>query len=283
MNVHIRPEGIGSPPAQTTEYVLGMPQLCPSGLSENWLWKELGHRHWELIAREIGRAAQGFGASGGSPTYAAFRRIALLDGDLGAVGENDALEVRSTLTRLSGTRVESRHVVAHRHGIVADVEMTSVFVSRQVHGVNRSIARVRIERPHGTAAFPDTRSVPSAKSAEERPALQQEPDEREIGTVSIEACPSLDFNGAGLLYFSSFVAAVDRAEWRLLGTRQPRSTTAERRALFHSNIEVGEDLVVQIRAAQDEEARRHRALISASSDGRLLAEITTRRAPRRPG
>lgn len=277
--MHIEPARIAGGAPQTTAYVLGMPQLGPSGLSEDWLWKEMGHRHWDLIAREIGRAAQGFGAPGGPPVYAAFRRIALRGGDLGSVGENDAVDVSSALTLLSETRVESRHIVGHRGQIVADVAMTSVFVRRQIDGVNRSIIRVPIERPHRIVSSFGNESGSSVKAANGRSASRQDPDEREVGTVRIEPCPHLDFNGAGLLYFSSFIAAVDRAEWRLSGKGHHLSTTTERRAVFHSNIELGDDLVVQILAPQGQDARHHRSLISASSDGRLLADIATRKGP----
>lgn len=272
----MRPEGVALR-AETARYILGMPHLCPNGLSENWLWKELGHRHWNLIARGIGRAAAGFGRGSGQPTYAAFRRIALRGGDLGAVGENDMLDVHSTLTHLSGTRVESRHVVACSDKLMADVDMTSVFVQRQSSGVNRSIVRVRIETPHRTLSSSSGKSAAWLSPTKGSPALEAGNDEREIGAVVIEPCPQLDFNGAGLLYFSSFIAAVERAEWSLLGKGKRLSTTIERRAMFHSNIEVGDDLVVRILAAQGMAGLQHRSIISAVSDGRMLAEVVTHR------
>ena len=34
--------------------LLGMPHLAPTGLSETWLMKELGHRHWLMLARHLG-------------------------------------------------------------------------------------------------------------------------------------------------------------------------------------------------------------------------------------
>ena len=279
LTLHIRPEEVGAHLDETTRYTLGMPHLSPIGLSENWLWKELGHRHWTLIARGMGRAAAGFGPGSEQPIYAAFRRIALRGGDLGAVGENDTLDVRSTLTHLSGTRVESRNIVGHRDRLVADVGMTSVFVRRQTGGVNRSIARVHIEGAHRVSSVFDKQVEVSAKMPARRPASESKQDEVEVGAVSVEPCPHLDFNGAGLLYFSSFIAAVDRAEWRLIGKSKGLSSVKERRAVFHSNIEVGDDLVVQILAARGEGASEHRSLVFASIDGRLLAEVFTRKGP----
>ncbi|MCJ2130457.1 Pnap_2097 family protein [Methylobacterium sp. E-045] len=277
MSLHMRLAAAGSPLSDASSYVLGMPHLCPNGLSENWLWKELGHRHWNLIAQAYGRAAAGFGPKGGQPIYAAFRNISLHGGDLGGVRENDSLDVRSTITSLSETRVVSRHVAACRDRLIADVEMTSVFVRRQAEGVNRSIIRVRIEGPGG--AEPSGETMASHPSYSRRATSAQDTfvDEREVGTMAIETCPHLDFNGAGLLYFSSFIAAVDRAEWHLVGKRSGLLATRERRAVFYANIEVGDDLTVRMLTAQDGTACRHRALLSASVDGKLLAEVVTDR------
>jgi probable biosynthetic protein (TIGR04098 family) len=43
-----------------------MPQLAYTGLSENWLIKECGHRHWEALAGDAGRSAPDFVDEDGS-------------------------------------------------------------------------------------------------------------------------------------------------------------------------------------------------------------------------
>lgn len=197
MGLHMRLEGVDTPLTDACRHVLGMPHLCPSGLSENWLWKELGHRHWGLIATAFGRAEAGFGPAGEPPVYAAFRRISLQGGDLGAVCENDALDVRSTVTYLSETRVVSRHVAACRDRLVADVEMTSVFVRRQTEGANRSIARVRIEgRRRTMPAFGAMPAQPPSTEHASSGAITAL-DERELGTLVVDPCPHLTLTGPG--------------------------------------------------------------------------------------
>jgi probable biosynthetic protein (TIGR04099 family) len=280
MSVHMRLADVGSPLSDASSYVLGMPHLNPNGLSENWLWKELGHRHWNLIAKAYGRAATGFGSAGDQPIYAAFRNISLHGGDLGGVRENDSLDVRSTFTHLSETRVVSRHFAACRDRLIADVEMTSVFVRRQARGVNRSITRVRIEGTGSAESSIETMPSQPAYRGHETLAHDTCVDEHELGTTDITMCPHLDFNGAGLLYFSSFVAAVDRAEWHFIGKRSGHFLTRGRQARFHANIEVGDDITVRMFVAQDGAACRHRALLSASVDGKLLAEVVTHRTMR---
>ena len=54
-------------PALSDEIVLGMPHLCLGGLSETWLIKECGHRHWLLLAQATGRAVPNFCDAAGDP------------------------------------------------------------------------------------------------------------------------------------------------------------------------------------------------------------------------
>lgn len=280
MGLHLRPGADVSPLMDTASYVLGMPHLCPNGLSENWLWKELGHRHWMLIAQAYGVAATGFGPVGEQPVYAAFRKISLQDGDLCSVVENDTLDVRSTVLHLSEIQVVSRHVVACRDRLIANVEMSSVFVRRRTEGLNRSIARVRIEGGRRNEELLSRETFETVGCGQEFAGDVKHEDEQELSTKIIEVCPHLDFNGAGLLYFSSFIAAVDRAEWSLLKKRSHRFTSLKRQAVFNGNIEVGDNLKVCILASRDEAPYRHRALLYASSDGKPLSEVLTYRMPK---
>ncbi|MCE4226804.1 hypothetical protein HCU64_23985 [Methylobacterium sp. C25] len=273
MAFHPRSADAGLPLDSEGRYTLGMPHLCPSGFSENWLWKELGHRHWELIGQSLGRAASGFGTEREQPIYAAFQRISLEHGALDAVRENDILEVRSALILLSATRVVSRHRAACGGRLVADVEMTSVFIQRRIAGENRSITRVKVGRHPAGPALVDVGN--GHRGSVEAGALPSWTEMDELGSVVVDPCPQLEFNGAGLLYFSSYVAAVDRTEWQLSGRRRPRSTTRARRVVFHSNIEIGDRLVVRIKGSMDGATARFKASICSEADGRLLAEVMT--------
>ncbi|ODN71026.1 Pnap_2097 family protein [Methylobrevis pamukkalensis] len=124
-------------------YRLGMPQLCLGGLSETWLLKELGHRHWMLLAFAAGHAVPAFRDGRGAPVYAAFSAVRIDEADFASLGENDLLTVDSSLSRLSRTRFRSRHRLTAAGRPVGMVDMVSTFVTRREAGRNRSIARAR--------------------------------------------------------------------------------------------------------------------------------------------
>src|ERR1700689_2562668 len=96
-------------PAPANGIVLGMPHLCMTGLSETWLLKECGHRHWLLLAEAAGLAAPDFRDPDGAPIYAAFLSVSVRDGAFDRVAEHDRLVFSSRLARISRTRFMSVH------------------------------------------------------------------------------------------------------------------------------------------------------------------------------
>ena len=139
--------------------------------------------------------------------------------------------------------------------------LTSVFVKRTEAGLNRSIARVEV-----TGLAPVERAPELADYAATDAALRRDHWAEHLGftrasgttlaRLVIDPCPSQDFNGANFLYFSSFQAFADRAEWDLCRPINPRATTRRRDIFFYGNIEPGDRVAVVLR-----EVRRRRAML----------------------
>lgn len=148
MNVAVSPEALlseASAPALHEIVLLGMPQLSLSGLSESWLLKDLGHRHWMLLARLAGRAVPDFRDADGAPVYAAFCALSVKDADFAALGENDRLTIVSDISRVSRTQSASRHRLSVAGKPVGEVELVSAFVRRASGGGNHTVARVALD------------------------------------------------------------------------------------------------------------------------------------------
>ncbi|WP_425106028.1 Pnap_2097 family protein [Ancylobacter sp.] len=268
--------------------LLGMPQLCLAGLSEVWLLKELGHRHWMGLAQLAGRSVPDFRATDGAPVYAAFRALSVEQADFAVLGENDRLTIRTTLCRLTHTQCASRHELTCRGRPVGTVNLVSTFVRRAPRGGNHTVARVALE------AFPKLMPPLMAlgragESLAARAATFRStgaaPEPRfaaaglvEDGCVTFDPCPAQDFNGAGFLYFSSFIALIDRAEWHFDGRSAPQATTRRREVYFHGNIDPGERVVV--RRLMDERGAReriHHYRLERAGDDLRLADAFTQR------
>ncbi|MDF2617626.1 MAG: hypothetical protein K0S00_285 [Xanthobacteraceae bacterium] len=287
MNVVVSPEALLAEAAPTiAESVrLGMPQLSLSGLSESWLLKDLGHRHWMLLARLAGRPVPDFRDVDGAPVYAAFCALSVKDADFAALGENDRLTIVSDISRVSRTQSASRHRLSVAGKPVGEVELVSAFVRRANGGGNHSVARVALDafpppatpRMGGLAAL--AADLRAGRRARHFGFDLHAAEIRTSAAFEIDPCPAQDFNGAGFLYFSSFVGFIDRAEWHFDGRRAARAVTLARDVFFHGNIDPGERLRVRWLAARRGEGRLvHRCLLERAGDGARLAEAFTLRA-----
>lgn len=283
------------PPTISGELLLGMPHLSCNGLSENWLLKELGHRHWLLLAESAGRAVPDFRDEAGKPVYAAFCALSIEAADFSVARENDTLSISSSLARLSRTQVSSRHhlrIGGHEIGIVT---MISTFVRRSADGGNHAVARLTVDglppvnRRTSARALSDLAAEFRAGRVERH--MQFELKRPHLEAWTFDPCPSLDFNGAGFLYFTSFVAMVDRAEWWFDRPLAHDAATIHRDVFFYGNVDRGETVTVRLLARREEAgACVHHCRLQRSLDGVDIADVFTRRAlpasskdPRRDG
>ncbi len=277
----VRPASVA---AGSDAIVLGMPHLCLGGLSETWLLKELGDRHWGLLAGAAGRSRPEFRDGDGEPIYAAFTAVSLRDGAFGRAREHDRLTLSSRLNRLSRTQFASSHRLAIEGRPLGAVELVSVFVKRQQKGRNRSIARIAVDGlpPVGggcpSGDWPATAAALRGGLWSEHFGFARESG-REQGRLIVDPCPSQDFNGADFLYFAAFQGFVDRAEWALLprGSRYP--VTRCRDIVYRGNIEPGDRVaIVLLGSRQTADGFAHWCRLERDGDGAPLAEVFTMRA-----
>jgi probable biosynthetic protein (TIGR04099 family) len=268
-------------PAPSDGIVLGMPHLCLGGLSETWLLRECGHRHWFLLAQVMGRAVPDFRDTKGDPVYAAFVAISVRDARFDAAHEHDELVFDSRLSRISRTRFMSVHRLVVCGCPVGVVVLTSVFVKRTEAGLNRSIAQVEVsglppvERAPGFGDYATTDAALGRAQWAEYLGFTRASGAA-LARLVIDPCPSQDFNGANFLYFSSFQAFADRAEWAFCRPINPRATTCRRDIVYYGNIEPGDRVAIVLRAVRRGEAvLGHWFLIEREGDAAPLAEIFT--------
>jgi probable biosynthetic protein (TIGR04099 family) len=268
--------------------VLGMPHLCMTGLSETWLLKECGHRHWLLLAEAAGLAAPDFRDPDGAPIYAAFLSVSVRDGAFDRVAEHDRLVFSSRLARISRTRFMSVHRLSVSGPPVGAIVMISTFVRRAQTGRNHTIARVEaaalrhIELDREAAAR--AAEITTLRSNQWHAHLGFE---RQNATVIdrfvIDPCPGQDFNGANFLYFASFQAFVDRAEWAFFRAQAPLATTRRRDIIYRRNVDLGERVVVNLlQLRRDAQSLGHWCRLQREHDGMTIADVfTLRRLPNR--
>ncbi len=257
---------------------LGMPQLSGVGLSETWLLKELADRHWMMLAHAVGLDAPDFRDELGHPVYAAFCAVRIEEARFELARENGRLGVASSICRVSRTQVLSRHALdldGLRAGVV---EMVSTFVKR-TGASNHSIARVPVAGlvPIDVLAADLPTLAAAFRGGRVRSHLGFDLTAKREGEAAetFQPCPAQDFNGAGFLYFTSFLGFVDRTEWQL---EQRRIEPLRRREVhYYGNVDAGEDLRVELLASRDGGLSRWWQIRRAGSSV-PLADVFTQRA-----
>lgn len=274
-------------------YVAGMPNLCYNGLSENWLLKECGHRHWLAIAQAQGSQQPEFRDAQGRKVYAAFTLVRLSDARLEQIGEHDAFSITSQCLPVGRAQHYSRHDLRVHGQRGARVEMLSAFVRREKPGNNRSVVRAAMTESKVNHDAMDQELATAADAfvrhgRERRAGAWSEPPGMHSGEGGagmhesvFMPCPNNDFNGADLLYFASFQAVVDRAEWSWMVNAQPPGRPAaiiEREMVFYGNMNLGDSVRTSL-GVHDSGGMHlsHRSELRRGSDNARIAEVYTRK------
>ncbi|MBY3591351.1 DNA gyrase [Rhizobium bangladeshense] len=251
--------------------LLGMPHLSPFGLSETWLMKELGHRHWLMLAQRMDMDDADFRTPDGREAYAAMCATSLTQAHLDSAKANDVLVIHSSMSQVSRTQDASIHHVSVGAGLIVVVEILSAFVARAKDGDNRSLTKMGIAASQAQPRL--SNSLAAAAAAFRRGHLDVASDIdleefRAVKSTIIRPSIQEEFNGAGLLYFANFQALATRA----IEEVRPPSRLMRREVFFHGNINPSEAIELTIRASGDDSrwvVDFHR------TDGSRLALVTT--------
>ena len=244
---------------QNGPYIAGMPQLGFTGLSENWLLKECGHRHWQGLAQLNGQPLPEFSDENGNKSYAAFTAVRISHAKLNLIQENQAFNISSHTSRAGLARHYSQHKIASKQLDNAQIEMLSTFVYRQQAGNNQSVTRANfassLQREptiHAQSFMQDCKKIRSQCWLAHLGITRD--NAKKLNTITFTPCPNNDFNGANFLYFANFQAFVDRAEWAWF-KRLDLPQTWHRELYFYGNINVGDSLTVQLSACIEQQNR----------------------------
>lgn len=257
---------------------IGMPELCRAGLSEGWMWKAAGHRHWLALAEAHGLDRPDFRDATGARLYAAFTGVTLEDGRLDQVAEHDQLAFAVTLSRTGRSRFRSTVTLSVEDETVARLTLDSAFVGRREAGRNRSATRGLVARPCRLLPPADPQPPFRAQGWEQQGAFRRE-ERKDLARLTLDPNPHEDFNGADFLYFAAFPALIDRAEWAWFRRLDPPLTTHARRIAYLGNIELGDRVTAVLCGVHAVDAAVSHWIELRREDDSLIAIAFTDRLP----
>jgi probable biosynthetic protein (TIGR04098 family) len=251
-------------------YNINMPQMAMGGLSESWLFKELGDMHWQMITDGLQCPSSGLSDATGNRLYATFTRISVSSNALASYEEDAPFDLEGNLFRFgSGIYFSEINFTNGRARIMSSFSM------REESGSNVHLLKGQPKIP------------PNCKIAKHRtlPLFGQEYTTVRASYLSsdIFSCeyaiiPQYDINGVGLLYFAAYPIISDICEERFAS--QCNLSTTKRDVFYFRNCDRGETLIFRIHGRQSRDLLvESETSVSRKSDGVLMARIFTTKAP----
>ena len=185
---------------------INMPQMIMGGLSESWLYKEIGDIHWSIIMKSLGVKSRDIADQQGNRLYATFTRIEYSSSiPLSGFLENDRLDFRAAMTRY-GAGMFFSSIDVGSSGAQIRFQIMSSFSMFGQRGNNTSLVRGQPTIPSGFAIPPVAELPPFVERYRE---VRAEADKPAIFTTHYELVPNHDVNGVGLLYFAAYPVITD--------------------------------------------------------------------------
>lgn len=217
-----RARRVGAPPtpqeAATVirRHQVNMPQMSMNGLSEAWLFKEIGDMHWSLITGALHIKSAAIADQEGNRLYATFTRIRYASSaPLSAFPENADLTLEARMTRFGAgmffSEIEAR-TADHR----IRFEVMSSFSRFGKQGDNRSLLKGQPAIPPGFA-IPSVPELPDFAEGYREARSSTVPSE--LFSTDYQIVPIHDINGVGLLYFAAYPIISDICLGRYLSKR----------------------------------------------------------------
>jgi probable biosynthetic protein (TIGR04098 family) len=103
-----------------------------------------------------------------------------------------------------------------------------------------------------------------------------------LNTFEYAPCPTVDFNGARLLYFANYQDILDRAEWMQFRDLSLEDfSTSKRHIKYFGNVDSRDTVRVEFMSAESTGNRLvHEAALLRGSDGKVIAEVETEKTRR---
>lgn len=252
-------------------YNLNMPQMALCGLSESWLFKELGDLHWSMIAKGLECRSSELRDGSGARLYATFTRISLtLDRPLLSFRENDPFKLDGNISRFGAGIFLSNVDI----GPGGSATIMSSFSRRGAAGSNQALLKGQPHIP------PDCRIVSLAEQPEfgrEYLARRSVSPSPPLFECEYEIVPQHDINGVGLLYFAAYPLIADICEMQHSGREFAyRYSTRNRDVFYFNNSDPDETLIYRVHACRrDESENEIESSISRKSDDVTMANLVT--------
>lgn len=268
-----------------------MPQMAIEALSENWLFKEFGDIHWEMLCDGLNKKSSDIRDELDNRLYATFVRIRFIGThDLSSFKESEKVVIQADIKRFGQSMY---HSLVHLEGSnkKIDAELLTSFSIRNDSDNSKLVKsqpNTTINNVVEHESLPEFANQYRLLKKNEVPKLdvngiEFEPKDDSIASICYELNPYYDLNGVGLLYFAAYPIINDVCEAKYfnnlnndLSNWEQTYSTSSRDVFYFANCNIQDKIEYKLHGYEllDQKIKLSSSLIR-KRDGVILAKIFT--------
>jgi probable biosynthetic protein (TIGR04098 family) len=252
-------------------YLLNMPQMALGGMSESWLFKEIGDLHWSMITKGLKSPSSELRDGSGARLYATFTRIRVeLTRPLALYRENETIEFCGNISRFGAGMFFSDTTI----GDTGRCTLMSSFSRRGEAGSNTSLLKGQPDIPSDCAISQLDAAPEFGKEYRERRSTAPASP---VFECEYQIIPPHDINGVGLVYFAAYPMIADICEMQHSGRDAAfRYATRARDVFYFKNSDPDDVLIYRLHKIESSGPTiMLESSISRKSDGVMMAYLMT--------
>jgi len=272
--------------------VINMPQMAVEALSENWLFKEIGDIHWDMLCQGLQEKSYNLKDELGNRLYATFVRIQLnASVPLNKFIENEEIKLRGSINRYGSGMYYSNIIVSTNQKSIKANLMTSFSIRNDAD--NKKLLKSHPASSHNLIREYD--SIPHFGN-EYRLIKKGELEEIKMDKISFsvtdasifeteyELNPYYDLNGVGLLYFAAYPIISDVCVGRYFHNKYGEDErweqtyyTLSRDVLYYANCNANDKIIFKLHDFGPIDKQRVKVSCSLyrKSDNKVMARLFT--------
>lgn len=264
-----------------------LPQMANKALSENWLLKEIGDVHWELLSKGLESKSSGITNAAGDRLCAAFVRINYRTSQLNHYLENEVIDIQGSINRYGDSTYFSE-ITGYCADKIFKANLMSCF-SLLSTGSNKQICKsvpvTAVNHINKLAKIPMLFcSYCSIKKATQQVVSNGMHsfyiNDDIVDERSYEINHYQDINGVGLLYFASYPIISDHCVNSYLreesNLQYSKYHTTYRDILYYANCDANDTVIHRLNNISiTDNLVKTVVSIYRSSDMKMIAQILT--------
>ncbi len=275
------------------QLVINMPQMNVGGLSEAWLFKEMGDLHWSVIAQALQKKSDEITDEFGNRLYATFVRIRFESSShLKNIKENDLFTIENEMARFGKNLFVSESQI-NIGSTNVKAQLLSSFSVRGGEG-NKGLLKADPQTPNKMTVT-ELETLPEfakeygdiKRQRQNKISLAEEVfavEEGVLFSTEHEFNPYYELNGVNLLYFAAYplihevherqYVQAESAKYKIKKDWALESSTVAKDIFYFANCDIDDVIVFKLNIFEVRNGRvKSASSLYRKSDGEVLAKI----------